>query len=91
MAHKKAGTSTALGRDSQSKRLGIKAFAGELVKAGEILVRQRGTKFFPGKNVKKGGDDTLYAGIKGKVSFNRRKVKKFDGHLQERKFINVVA
>ncbi|MCX6778772.1 MAG: 50S ribosomal protein L27 [Candidatus Magasanikbacteria bacterium] len=91
MAHKKAGSSTALGRDSQSKRLGIKAFGGEAVKAGEILVRQRGTSFFPGKNVKKGGDDTLYAKVSGKVNFNRRKVKKFDGHLQIRKFINVAA
>lgn len=91
MAHKKAGSSTSLGRDSQSKRLGIKAFGGEVVKAGEILVRQRGTKFFPGQNVKKGGDDTLYAGIAGKVKFNRRKVKKFDGSLKERKFINVLA
>ncbi|KKR49147.1 MAG: 50S ribosomal protein L27 [Candidatus Magasanikbacteria bacterium GW2011_GWC2_40_17] len=91
MAHKKAGSSTSLGRDSQAKRLGIKAFGGEKVNAGEILVRQRGTKFYPGKNVKKGGDDTLYAGTSGTVSFNRRKVKRFDGHLKERKFINVMA
>lgn len=91
MAHKKAGSSTSLGRDSQAKRLGIKAFAGEKVNAGEILVRQRGTKFHPGINVKKGGDDTLYAGKSGIVSFNRRKAKKFDGHLKEKKFINVMA
>lgn len=89
MAHKKAGGSTALGRDSQSQRLGVKAFGGEKVKKGEILVRQRGTKFFPGKNVKRGGDDTLYSLKDGVVNFLRRKVKRFDGELKLRKFVSV--
>ena len=69
MAHKKAGGSTRNGRDSHSKRLGIKCFGGELVKAGSILVRQRGTKFHPGMNVGLGGDDTLFAKSAGKVKF----------------------
>lgn len=91
MAHKKASGSTALGRDSQAQRLGIKLFSGEKVKAGEIIVRQRGTKVFPGKNVKKGSDDTLYAVKAGKISFNTRKVRRFDGKLKKRKFVNVVV
>ena len=61
MAHKKAGGSTHLGRDSISKRLGVKLYEGQFAKAGAILVRQRGTKIRPGKNVRKGKDDTLYA------------------------------
>jgi len=90
MAHKKAGSSTALGRDSQSKRLGVKAFDNEKVNAGEILVRQRGTKFYPGNNVKKGGDDTLYAIKAGVLKFNTKKVIRFNGQLKDRKFISVV-
>ena len=66
MAHKKAGGSTSLGRDSQAKRLGVKIFDGQFAKAGSILVRQRGTAFRPGKNVKKGGDDTLFALVPAK-------------------------
>ncbi len=69
MAHKKGGGSTRNGRDSHAKRLGVKKFAGEVVKGGSILIRQRGTKFFPGTNVGRGSDDTLYAKIDGKVSF----------------------
>ena len=61
MAHKKGASSSANGRDSESKRLGVKRFGGQQVKAGEILVRQRGTKFHPGDNVGRGGDDTLFA------------------------------
>lgn len=76
MATKKAGGSTRNGRDSHSKRLGIKRFGGELVKAGSILVRQRGTKFHPGMNVGKGGDDTLFAKIAGVVKFQVRGLKK---------------
>jgi large subunit ribosomal protein L27 len=90
MAHKKAGGSTSLGRDSQSKRLGVKLFAGQKTKIGNILVRQRGTKFHPGQNVKKGSDDTLFATIAGVVSFRRLKKRKFDGSLKETKFIDVV-
>jgi large subunit ribosomal protein L27 len=69
MAHKKAGGSTRNGRDSQSKRLGVKRFGGQVVNAGSILVRQRGTQFHPGVNVAKGGDDTLFAKVDGTVVF----------------------
>jgi large subunit ribosomal protein L27 len=69
MAHKKGGGSSRNGRDSQSKRLGVKRFDGELVTAGSILVRQRGTKFKPGNNVGLGRDDTIFATIDGYVKF----------------------
>ncbi len=69
MAHKKGGGSTRNGRDSESKRLGVKRSGGQLVKAGEIIIRQRGTKVHPGENVGRGKDDTLYATAKGNVKF----------------------
>ena len=69
MAHKKAGGSSRNGRDSESKRLGVKRFGGQQVTAGEILVRQRCTHFHPGEGVGRGGDDTLFALIAGKVQF----------------------
>ena len=72
MAHKKAGGSSRNGRDSQSKRLGVKRFAGEAVHGGTILVRQRGTPIRPGKNVGRGKDDTLFALVSGKVQFEDR-------------------
>jgi len=90
MAHKKAGGSTGLGRDSQSKRLGTKIYEGQFAQAGSILVRQRGTKIRPGQNVKKGKDDTLYAALAGIVKFSRKKVKKFTGKLELAKFVNIV-
>ncbi|MGA1797005.1 MAG: 50S ribosomal protein L27 [bacterium] len=71
MAHKKSGGSSTNGRDSAGKRLGVKRFQGQFVTAGSILVRQRGTKFFPGQNVGKGGDDTLFSKINGQVQFER--------------------
>lgn len=71
MASKKGGGSTRNGRDSHSKRLGVKKYAGEKVTGGTILVRQRGTKIHPGTNVGKGGDDTLFAMIDGFVKFER--------------------
>ena len=71
MAHKKGMGSSRNGRDSQSKRLGVKRADGQTVSAGSILVRQRGTKIHPGKNVSKGKDDTLFALIDGKVKFSR--------------------
>ena len=79
MAHKKGGGSTRYGRDSQSKRLGVKRYAGQIVNAGTILVRQRGTRIYPGNNVGVGRDYTLFALINGTVKFepankNRRKV-----------------
>jgi len=71
MAHKKGQGSTRNGRDSNSKRLGIKRFGGEFVRSGGIIVRQRGTKFHPGTNVMRGGDDTLFATSEGTVSFSK--------------------
>ena len=69
MAHKKAGGSSRNGRDSESKRLGVKAYGGETIPAGSIIVRQRGTEFHPGDNVGMGKDHTLFAKIDGKVEF----------------------
>jgi large subunit ribosomal protein L27 len=84
MAHKKAGGSTRNGRDSESKRLGIKRYGGETVNAGAILVRQRGTRFHPGVNVGRGGDDTLYAKAGGRVLFETK-------GPNSRKYVSVVA
>ena len=84
MAHKKAGGSTRNGRDSQSKRLGVKRYCGETVKAGNILVRQRGTRFHPGDNVGCGKDHTLFATADGQVEFIIRGPK-------SRKFVRVVS
>lgn len=71
MAHKKGAASSRNGRDSESKRLGVKAFGGQEVRAGTILVRQRGTRVHPGNNVQRGGDDTLFATAAGVVSWHR--------------------
>ena len=76
MAQKKAGGSSRNGRDSESKRLGVKKYGSEFVLAGNIIVRQRGTKFHPGRNVGIGKDDTLFAKAEGLVSFTTRKGKK---------------
>lgn len=83
MAHKKAGGSTKNGRDSQPKMLGVKRYGGQAVKTGEILVRQRGTEFHPGKNVGLGRDFTLFALIDGVVKFEHKD--------QKRKKVSVVA
>ena len=72
MAHKKAGGSSKNGRDSQSKRLGVKLYGGQIVRAGNILVRQRGTRFHPGTNVGLGRDHTLFAKIDGQVRFEKK-------------------
>jgi len=77
MAHKKGVGSTSNGRDSIGKRLGVKRYGGQVVKAGNIIVRQRGTKFHPGKNVGRGGDDTLFALKDGVVKFEVRRNRKF--------------
>jgi large subunit ribosomal protein L27 len=71
MAHKKGGGSTRNGRDSNSQRLGVKRYGGQLVKGGTIIVRQRGTKIHPGNNVGRGSDDTLFAKIDGVITFER--------------------
>ncbi len=90
MAHKKAGGSTGLGRDSKSKRLGVKIQDGQYAKAGAILIRQRGTKYHPGENVKRGKDDTLFTTVTGIVKFTTRKLKKFNNTLKSSKIVNVV-
>jgi large subunit ribosomal protein L27 len=82
MAHKKAGGSSRNGRDSESKRLGVKRFGGQLVSAGSILVRQRGTHFHPGTNVGCGHDHTLFAKVEGTVCFETKGPKK-------RKFVSI--
>ena len=84
MAHKKAGGSTRNGRDSVAKRLGVKKFGGQAVVAGNILIRQRGTKVHPGVNVGRGKDDTLFATADGKVLFETKGPK-------SRSFVSVVA
>ena len=89
MAHKKAGGSTSNVRDSNAQRLGVKKYGGQSVKSGNILVRQRGTKFHPGKNVMKGKDDTLFTTVDGIVKFTQKKVKQFTGKLKTRSFIHV--
>ncbi len=76
MAHKKGVGSSRNGRDSQPKFLGVKRFGGERVRAGNILVRQRGTKFHPGRNVRRGSDDTLFAIVDGTVRFEHRDKKR---------------
>ena len=90
MAHKKAGGSTQLGRDSQSKRLGVKLYEGQMAKQGAIIIRQRGTKFHAGKNVMRGGDDTLFATANGTVHFAKKKARKFNGALKDTRFVSVV-
>ena len=84
MAHKKAGGSTRNGRDSQSKRLGVKRFGGETVQAGNIIVRQRGTRFHPGTNVGIGKDHTLFATVDGRVEFVTK-------GPDNRKFVQIVS
>jgi large subunit ribosomal protein L27 len=84
MAHKKAGGSTRNGRDSESKRLGVKIYGGQQVSAGNIIVRQRGTKFHPGANVGLGRDHTLFAKAEGVVEFTVKGPR-------SRKYVNVVA
>jgi len=89
MAHKKAAGSTRLGRDSVSKRLGVKIFGGQAVTAGGIIVRQHGTKFHPGTNVGMGDDFTIYSMIDGVVRFQEKKVVAFTGNKDKRTFIHV--
>jgi large subunit ribosomal protein L27 len=91
MAHKKAAGSTQNGRDSQAKRLGLKIFGGQVVKAGNIIIRQRGTKFHPGNGVGIGKDHTIYALVDGLVQFQEKRMKKYDGRAFKEKIVNVVS
>ena len=88
MAHTKAGGSTKLGRDSEAKRLGVKRQDGQQVNAGEVLIRQRGSKYLAGLNVKRGRDDTLYALKPGTVKFFSKKKIRFDGKTR---FVKAIA
>ncbi len=90
MSKTKATGATKLGRDSQPKYLGVKLFDGQKVKPGMVIVRQRGTKFLAGKNVKRGADDTLYALKEGIVKFQTKKKIRFDGTRRKVKVVNVI-
>lgn len=90
MAKTKAGGSSSLGRDSQPKYLGIKVTDGEKVRPGMIVIRQRGTKFLAGRNIKQGQDDTLYAMKEGFVSFGIRTVRRFDGSRRVARVVSVI-
>lgn len=90
MAHKKAGGSTQLGRDSQGQRLGVKLADGQFAQVGNIIIRQRGTKIMPGKNVARGSDDTLFAKINGLVKFATKKIPDFRGVPRTKTVVNVM-
>lgn len=89
MAHKKAGGSTQLGRDSNPKMLGVKVYGGQWAKPGSIIIRQRGSKYRAGKNVLKGGDDTLFSTVHGIVKFTTKKIRRFTGKLKTATFVHV--
>lgn len=89
MSTTKATGSTRLGRKSRPKYLGVKLYSGQKAKAGSIIIRQRGTKFLPGKNVRRGRDDTLYALRSGVVRFTTKKIKRFDQSQRRAKVVNV--
>lgn len=89
MAHTKAKGTTKLGRDSESKRLGVKIFGGSPVKCGQIIIRQRGTKYLPGENVKRGNDDTLYATCDGTVIFKKMNYRRFNGNSKRKQIVSV--
>lgn len=90
MAHKKAGGSTRLGRDSQAKRLGIKKYGGQTAKAGDILVRQRGTFYRAGGNVGTGKDYTLFSLTDGVVEYKKKKITTFSSSLEKRQIVSVI-
>ena len=89
MAHTKAKSTTKLGRDSESKRLGVKLSDGQNAIPGNIIIRQRGSKYVAGAGVKMGSDDTIFAVISGKVKFTTKKKKNFDGSHRLVKFVSV--
>ena len=89
MAHTKAAGSTRLGRESHSKRLGVKLFDGEKVKVGDVIIRQRGTKWLSGENVGRGNDDTLYALKTGNIKFITKKIKRFNGLKRVAKMVKI--
>ena len=90
MSHKKAGGSSKNGRDSRAKRLGVKLYGGQRVRAGNILVRQKGNRFFPGENVGTGKDFTLFALKDGIVKFTEKRLKKYDGRIFRNRLVHIV-
>jgi len=90
MAKTKSKKASRLGRDSKPKFLGVKIFGGQKVNVGQVIIRQRGTKFLPGKNVKRGRDNTLYALKSGIVQFKTIRKKKFDNSQRRAKIVNVI-
>lgn len=91
MSTKKSGGSSSNGRDSRSQRLGVKLYGGEQAKPGAIIIRQRGSKFHPGANVRIGKDDTLFATAIGVVKFSTKKIIGFNNKLRQIKIVNVVS
>jgi len=91
VAHTKAKGSSRLGRDSVAKRLGVKKYGGQKVLAGNIIIRQRGSKFHAGENVSMGKDHTLFAMLDGVVKFSAKKMLKFNNHLVKTNIVNVIA
>lgn len=89
MAHTKAGGSTRNGRDSNAQRLGVKLYGGQIAKAGEVIVRQRGTKWEPGLNVGVGKDDTIYAKMNGAVTFTQKRLTRFTGHKKRKTTVSI--
>lgn len=89
MAHTKSGGSTKLGRDSRAKRLGVKIHDGQPVFTGQIIIRQRGTKYISGENVGRGADDTLFALKNGKVVFSKKNRRRFDGSIRKATVVSV--
>lgn len=90
MSKTKAAGSTKLGRDSQSQRLGVKLFSGQKAKIGNIIIRQRGTKFLPGENVRLGRDDTIYAVKDGVIKFAEKRIRRFDRKQRTVKVVSVL-
>jgi large subunit ribosomal protein L27 len=90
MAKKKAAGAVKISKDSISKRRGVKVFGNQYIRTGQIIVRQLGTKFHPGLNVKRTSDDTLIALTEGMVTFTRKKVRAFTGNLVKRTFVNII-
>jgi large subunit ribosomal protein L27 len=90
MAHRKSGGTTDLGRDSIAKRLGVKIYGDQKVRVGNIIIRQRGTKYHPAENVKRGEDDTLFALVDGTVRFTQKKARSFTGKLVTRMYVSVI-
>ncbi|MDO8574653.1 MAG: 50S ribosomal protein L27 [bacterium] len=91
MAHTQSGGSTKLGRDSRSKRLGVKIHDGQRAQVGQIIIRQRGTKYLVGKNIGRGADDTLFALKEGTVRFGTKNKKKFNGKIRTATRVSVVT